>query len=115
MNRKQRTTLNNLFATPIRRNIKWLDVVSLIGALNGEVIEGSGARARFHLNDVSLNIHSPHPRPELKIYRYCERTPTGTTTNRIGQPLDEGTRKLARGYGWTCTIDLSTTRAPVAR
>jgi len=69
MNRKQRTTLNNLFATPIRRNIKWLDVVSLIGALNGEVIEGSGSRARFDLNDVSLNIHSPHPRPELKIYQ----------------------------------------------
>ncbi len=45
------------------------ELLGLIGALNGEVIEGSGPRARFDLNDVSLNIHSPHLRPELKIYQ----------------------------------------------
>ena len=69
MNRKQRITLSDLFATPIKRDIRWSDVVSLIRALEGEVIEGSGSRVRFDLKDISLNIHSPHPRPELKVYQ----------------------------------------------
>jgi hypothetical protein len=69
MNRKQRIILSDLFATPIKRNIRWSDVVSLIRALEGEVIEGSGSRVRFDLKGISLNIHSPHPRPELKVYQ----------------------------------------------
>ena len=69
MNRKQRTTLTDLFATPTKRNIRRSDVVSLIRALGGEVIEGSGSRVRFDLRGVSLNIHSPHPQPELRVYQ----------------------------------------------
>ena len=69
MNRKHRKTLSDLFAIPVRRNIGWSDVVSLIRAVGGAVIEGSGSRVRFDLKDVSLNIHSPHPRPELKVYQ----------------------------------------------
>ena len=63
MNKKQRKTYDAIFATPIRRNIVWDDVVSLIEALGGTVIQGNGSRVRFSLNGVSLNIHSPHPRP----------------------------------------------------
>ena len=63
MNRKQRNTYDAIFAQPIRRNIVWNDVVSLITVLGGTVIKGNGSRVRFDLNDISLNIHSPHPRP----------------------------------------------------
>ncbi len=63
MNRKQRNTYNAIFAQPIRRNIVWDDVVSLIKALGGTVTQEDGSRVRFDLNDVSLNIHSPHPHP----------------------------------------------------
>ena len=68
MNRKQRNTYDTIFAQPIRRNIVWNDVVSLITALGGTVTQGNGSRVRFDLNDISLNIHSPHPQKELKRY-----------------------------------------------
>jgi hypothetical protein len=69
MNKKQRKTLDAIFATSIRRNIVWDDVVSLIEALGGTVIQGNGSRVRFSLNEISLNIHSPHPQKELKRYQ----------------------------------------------
>jgi hypothetical protein len=69
MNRKQRNTYDALFAEPIRCNIAWSDVVSLIKALGGEVIQKEGSRVRFDLKGISLNIHSPHPQKELKRYQ----------------------------------------------
>lgn len=69
MNRKQRNTYNAIFAEPIHRNIAWNDVVSLIKALGGTVTQGDGSRVRFDLNQISLNIHSPHPHKELKRYQ----------------------------------------------
>ncbi len=69
MNKKQRKTYDAIFAIPIRRNIIWDDVVSLIKALGGVVIQGNGSRVRFSLNGISLNIHSPHPQKELKRYQ----------------------------------------------
>ena len=69
MNRKQRNTYDAIFAQLIRRNIVWNDVVSLIQGLGGTVIQGDGSRVRFDLNDISLNIHSPHPHKELKRYQ----------------------------------------------
>jgi hypothetical protein len=69
MNKKQRKTYDAIFAEPIRRNIVWDDVVTLIKAIGGIVIQGDGSRVRFDLNDLSLNIHSPHPQKELKRYQ----------------------------------------------
>jgi hypothetical protein len=69
MNRKQRNTYDALFAEPIRRNVDWSDVVSLVKALGGEVLQGDGSRVRFDLRGISLNIHSPHPQKELKRYQ----------------------------------------------
>ena len=43
--------------------------MSLIKTLGGTVTQGDGSRVRFDLNDVSLNIHSPHPQKELKRYQ----------------------------------------------
>ena len=57
MNKKQRKIYDAIFATPVRRNIIWDDVVSLVKALGGTVIQGDGSRVRFSLNDISLNIH----------------------------------------------------------
>jgi hypothetical protein len=69
MNKKQRNTYSALFAEPIRRNILWNDVVSLVLALDGQVLQADGSRVRFDLNGISLNIHSPHPQKELKRYQ----------------------------------------------
>jgi hypothetical protein len=69
MNKKQRKIYDAIFAEPIRRNIVWEDVVNLIKAIGGTVTQGDGSRVRFDLNDLSLNIHSPHPQKELKRYQ----------------------------------------------
>jgi HicA toxin of bacterial toxin-antitoxin, len=69
MNKKQRKIYDAIFAEPIRRNIVWEDVVNLIKAIGGTVTQEDGSRVRFDLNDLSLNIHSPHPQKELKRYQ----------------------------------------------
>lgn len=69
MNKKQRKTYDAIFAIPIKRSIIWGDVVSLVEALGGKVIQGDGSRVRFSLNGIALNIHSPHPQKELKRYQ----------------------------------------------
>jgi len=69
MNSKQKKTYNAIFANPIHRDIVWNSAVSLIKVLGGKVKEGNGSRVRFDLNDLSLNIHSPHPQKELKKYQ----------------------------------------------
>jgi hypothetical protein len=69
MNKKQRKTYEAIFAVPIRRNIVWNEVLSLIEAMGGKVSQGDGSRVRFNMNGVSLNIHSPHPQKELKRYQ----------------------------------------------
>ncbi|MGL5835329.1 MAG: hypothetical protein ACRC1Z_19185 [Waterburya sp.] len=56
MNKKQGKTYDAIFATPIKRNIIWDDVVSLIKALGGTVIQGDGSRVLFSLNGVALKI-----------------------------------------------------------
>ncbi len=43
--------------------------VALVKAIGGNVTQGDGSRVRFELNDISLNIHSPHPQKELKRYQ----------------------------------------------
>ena len=69
MNKKQRKIYDAIFANPIRRNIVWDDVVSLVEALGGNIVQGNGSRVRFSLNGITLNIHSPHPQKELKRYQ----------------------------------------------
>ena len=69
MNKKQRKIYDSFFAEPIRLNIVWDDVVSMIDSIGGVITQGNGSRVRFDLNNVSLNIHSPHPQKELKRYQ----------------------------------------------
>ena len=69
MNKRQRKTYDAIFVDPIRRNIVWDDAVNLIQSLGGIITHGDGSRVRFDLNNISLNIHSPHPQKELKRYQ----------------------------------------------
>ena len=69
MKKRHQKTYTDLYAEPIKRNIRWDDVVALIEALGGQVICNEGSRRRFDLNEVSLNIHSPHPHNEIKRYQ----------------------------------------------
>ena len=64
MQPKRRQTLEAIFAQPIRANIPWKDVETMLVALGAELSEGRGSRVRIALNGVRAVFHRPHPRKE---------------------------------------------------
>ena len=64
LRKKQRSTLEQLFKTPVPQGIKWVDIESLIKALGGEIKEGRGSRFKFLLNKSIACFHRPHPSPD---------------------------------------------------
>jgi hypothetical protein len=66
MNKKQRRTLEAIFEDPVRANIDWRDVESLLNALGAEITEGRGSRVRVSLNEVKAVFHEPHPEKEMQ-------------------------------------------------
>ncbi|MCA9447822.1 MAG: type II toxin-antitoxin system HicA family toxin [Candidatus Omnitrophica bacterium] len=69
MNKKQRKTLDAVFADPVNGNIEWRKIESLFLALGAERTEGSGSSVSFVLNDVRADFHRPHPDKEALRYR----------------------------------------------
>ena len=69
MNKKQRKTLEAVFARPVPRNLFWSDLESLFKALGFMVIEGDGSKVTFEKNAVSVSFHRPHPQKEVKSYQ----------------------------------------------
>ena len=61
---KHQKTLRAIFADPVRSNIKWADIESLLMALGAERDEGSGSRVRFALNGIRATFHRPHSQKE---------------------------------------------------
>ncbi|TVR57168.1 MAG: type II toxin-antitoxin system HicA family toxin [Gemmatimonadales bacterium] len=61
MNSAQRKTLEAIFDTPTRADIRWSKVESLVKALGGDVTEGRGSRVRFRLGERVATFHGPHP------------------------------------------------------
>ena len=60
---KYKATLRDLFANPVKADIRWADIESLFGHFGGTVSEGSGSRVRVLLNGVVGLFHRPHPSP----------------------------------------------------
>ena len=63
MNNKQYQTLQDIFENPVRSNIVWKDIESLLRACGAQLSEGSGSRIRIGLNGVRAISHRPHPKP----------------------------------------------------
>jgi hypothetical protein len=63
--KSQRRTLQGLFADPVRANIAWHDVESLLIALGAELTEARGSRVSVVLNERKAVLHRPHPRNEI--------------------------------------------------
>ncbi len=61
MNNKHKKILEALFSDPVRSNIAWSDIESLLLVLGADVTEGRGSRVRIVLNDVRAVFHRPHP------------------------------------------------------
>jgi hypothetical protein len=65
MTKKQLGVFEGIFADPVRANIDWHDVESLLKALGAELSEGRGSRVRVALNGVKAVFHEPHPGNEI--------------------------------------------------
>lgn len=64
MNRRQRRTLAAIFENPVRADVAWAEIESMLRALGAEVSEGRGSRVRIVLNGVRAVFHRPHPQPD---------------------------------------------------
>jgi len=64
MNSKHRRTLEAIFARPVRSDIRWTEIESLLAALGADRSEGRGSRVRFLLKGVEAVFHRPHPRSD---------------------------------------------------
>jgi hypothetical protein len=62
---KHQATLKAVFADPVRANIAWNDVSSLLRALGAIMVEGGGSMVAFTLHDARAVFHKPHPGKEL--------------------------------------------------
>ena len=49
---KHRTTLDAVFASPVRASIAWRDIEALFVACGAEISEGQGSRVRVARNGV---------------------------------------------------------------
>jgi hypothetical protein len=64
MQGKHRKTLEAIFADPVRANVVWADIESLLSAAGGSISEGRGSWVRVSLNGVDAVFHRPHPQQE---------------------------------------------------
>ncbi len=69
MNSRQRKTLEAVFVNPVKSNIAWADIESLLVAVGCRVIKGSGSRVRFECKGLIAAFHRPHPAKEAKRYQ----------------------------------------------
>ena len=62
MNEKNKGILAVIFKAPVRSDILWADIESLLFALGAEITEGRGSRVHIVLKDVRAVFHRQHPR-----------------------------------------------------
>jgi hypothetical protein len=64
LNSKHRNTLKAIYDNPVRSDLDWQRIESLLFALGAELSEGRGSRIRVALNDVRAVFHRPPPQKE---------------------------------------------------
>ena len=69
MNSKQRKTLEAIFSHPTPKNLAWDDLVSLLCALDCDLVKDGGSHFAFRREGHKADFHRPHPGEELKRYQ----------------------------------------------
>lgn len=64
MKSRHRKTLQAIFENPVRANILWTDIESLLVVCGAEISEGRDSRVRVALNSIRAVFHHPHPQKE---------------------------------------------------
>ena len=65
LNNRQNRTLEAIYTNPVRADITWTDIESLLRALGANVSQGRGSRVRVFLNGEKSVFHEPHPQKEV--------------------------------------------------
>ena len=65
MRTKHKKTLILIFEDPVRPDIPWSNIESLLVTLGAEIVEGRGSRVRVFLNGIRAVFHRPHPGKEV--------------------------------------------------
>ena len=68
MSSKHRRTLAAIFEDPVRVNILWSDVRSMLTHVGADLRNGAGSRVRVTLLEKRVTLHRPHPRKEVNAY-----------------------------------------------
>ncbi|MEX6503446.1 hypothetical protein [Pseudomonas zhanjiangensis] len=90
MSHKQRNLLNSIFQDPLRSNIHWREVESLLHHLGATVEPILGARFRVLLNQHEFILHRPHQgnvcsKQDIKHLRDC-LSQAGISLSSYDQP-----------------------------
>jgi hypothetical protein len=78
VSKKHNRTLESIFAIPVRSNVRWKDIETMLVYFGATIEEGSGSRVRIFLNDQVAVFHRPHPQKEtdkgalVSIRRFLE-------------------------------------------
>jgi hypothetical protein len=63
--KRPQKTLDDIFARPDHRDIKWDDFITLLMTLGAEVSEKGGSMVGVRLNGRYAVFHRPHPGSEI--------------------------------------------------
>lgn len=61
---KHQKTLQSIFENPIKSDVEWSKIESMLNALGVHMSEGRGSRIRLAFNGVRAVFHRPHPQKE---------------------------------------------------
>jgi len=64
VNAKHRKTLQLIYENPVRSDVAWPDIETLLLNAGAEITEGRGSRVRIALNGIRAVFHRPHPKRE---------------------------------------------------
>jgi hypothetical protein len=64
MTSKHQKTLELIYENPVRSDVSWSDIESLLLYIGAEISEGRGSRVRIALHGIRAVFHRPHPKRE---------------------------------------------------
>ncbi len=62
LNRKQTKTLERIYESPTRSDIKWTDILNLLKGCGAQIFQRKGSRVCIMLDKHKAVFHEPHPR-----------------------------------------------------
>jgi hypothetical protein len=68
---KKEKLLQKFLATPLKKNLTFSELETLMNSLNYQIIQGKGSRIKFYNKKTKdlLCLHKPHPSNILKTYQ----------------------------------------------